>query len=529
MIAVIVGVVTALVVSAVRAGAHQVARRATDTRHLVGLLLLGALGVGLVAQVADWLGADSQDVLFSGQASVPNLLVEDSTKILLVLLVAKALAYGISLGCGFRGGPVFPAIFLGTAIATFAVVWFDVSPTLAVAAGAAAGMAAGTRLLLTSVLFSALLVGLVGVDATPAAVLAAVAAWLTITALRPRTASPAPASPRDGLRQRHDDLGVGAGRLSLPCLGDALERVGLDIDDDLAGCGVTDEAGVVLAKHISRDGVVGEAVDLAHLPADRGRRHRHLAACRLTDLDEAPARCGRQDCGHGGWPPECIDDMGRAFSARCFLECGHEVVGIEVHGCVGAELRRPREPLRIPTRSNDMLGAEELRRLDRDKPDGSGRTEHEHAVFLRNRRTPGNRHPAGHPCDPARDGDLVGHPVGERCPELGAGGCTLGQESVVGETEPTAEQVDTGTVRATTNALAARDERQPRMAPEEPARTDVDVDRVERDGRDLVDSSSPDRLRPFRENWWRTEFADHCGSHQFFLSRFRVREVHDST
>jgi len=109
----------------------------------------------------------------------------------LILFVAKALAYAVSLGCGFRGGPIFPAIFLGIAIATFAVVWFDVSPTLAVAVGAAAGMAAGTQLLITSTLFASLLVGSVGQDAIPAAVFAAAAAWLTMRALSRR----GPATP----------------------------------------------------------------------------------------------------------------------------------------------------------------------------------------------------------------------------------------------------------------------------------------------------------------------------------------------
>src|SRR5262249_61903958 len=94
--------------------------------------------------------------------------------------------YAISLGCGLRGGPVFPAIFLGIALAIFPVVWFDVSPTLAVAAGAAAGMAAGTRLLITSTLFAGLLVSSAGLDAVPAAVLAAVAAWLTVQMLARR-------------------------------------------------------------------------------------------------------------------------------------------------------------------------------------------------------------------------------------------------------------------------------------------------------------------------------------------------------
>jgi chloride channel protein, CIC family len=129
-------------------------------------------------------------VLFSGQTGVPPLAAADSTKIVLILLVAKALCYAICLGCGFRGGPVFPAIFLGIALAVLTVVWFDVSPTLAVAVGAAAGMAAGTRLLITSTLFAALPVGSAGLDAVPAAVLAAVAAWLTMQTLDRRAERP---------------------------------------------------------------------------------------------------------------------------------------------------------------------------------------------------------------------------------------------------------------------------------------------------------------------------------------------------
>ena len=82
--------------------------------------------------------------------------------------------------------PRLPAIFLGVALATFAVIWFDVSPTLAVAVGAAAGMASMTRMLLTPILFAALLVGPDGVDAVPAAVVAAAAAWLVIAALERR-------------------------------------------------------------------------------------------------------------------------------------------------------------------------------------------------------------------------------------------------------------------------------------------------------------------------------------------------------
>ena len=57
----------------------------------------GGLAVGLIALLADGLGADSQDVLFSGQAAIPDLIAESSTGIVLVLILAKAVAYGLSL------------------------------------------------------------------------------------------------------------------------------------------------------------------------------------------------------------------------------------------------------------------------------------------------------------------------------------------------------------------------------------------------------------------------------------------------
>ena len=134
--------------------------RAEGLRRLAWPLLLlgGALAIGVVAMVADALGDHCGDVLFSGQASIPALVAQNSTGILL-LLVAKALAYAISLSCGFRGGPIFPALFLGVGLARFAVVWFGMSPTAAMSVGAAAGMAGQARLLLASIVFATLLVG----------------------------------------------------------------------------------------------------------------------------------------------------------------------------------------------------------------------------------------------------------------------------------------------------------------------------------------------------------------------------------
>jgi H+/Cl- antiporter ClcA len=188
-----IGLVTALVIALVRDIAGRIERDGTPRLGMPPLLLLGGLATGALALLADALGADSQDVLFSGQTAIPDLVKEGSAGIVLVLLATKALGYAVCLGCGFRGGPVFPAIFIGIAIATLAVIGLDISPTLAVACGTAAGMAAMTRLVFSALLFASLLVGLRGLDAIPAAVFAATAAWVTMAALDARRgASPVP-------------------------------------------------------------------------------------------------------------------------------------------------------------------------------------------------------------------------------------------------------------------------------------------------------------------------------------------------
>ena len=193
LVGIAVGIAAAFVVTSVRRLAIAV-QGVGGQRGMPAFLLAGGLAVGVLAQLADVLGASSQEILFSGQASVPAVVAEDSTWVLAVIIAAKFLAYGVSLACGFRGGPIFPAIFLGIALASLAVVWFDVSPTFAIAVGAAAGMAAQARLLIAPLLFAALLVGNAGLDAIPAAVLAAAAAWLGVQLLD-RNAAPAGITP----------------------------------------------------------------------------------------------------------------------------------------------------------------------------------------------------------------------------------------------------------------------------------------------------------------------------------------------
>ncbi len=194
IIAIVVGVVTAALIVAINGAAKRVAalqdgRQGDRAVGLVAALLLGGLAVGALAQLAAVFGVAPDDVLFSGQASIPALVSESSLIALVVLVVAKAAAYVVSLATGFRGGPIFPAVFLGVGVAAFAVELFGTSPTFAIAIGCAAGMAAQTRLVVTSMLFAALLVGSGGFDAIAGAVFATVASWLTVQALDPPAAA----------------------------------------------------------------------------------------------------------------------------------------------------------------------------------------------------------------------------------------------------------------------------------------------------------------------------------------------------
>jgi H+/Cl- antiporter ClcA len=68
-------------------------------------------------------------VLFSGQSSLPDVTAETAAGVLVALVVAKGLAYAISLAVGFRGGPAFPAVAIGVMVGVLASVALPDSPS----------------------------------------------------------------------------------------------------------------------------------------------------------------------------------------------------------------------------------------------------------------------------------------------------------------------------------------------------------------------------------------------------------------
>jgi H+/Cl- antiporter ClcA len=189
------GVGAAALGSAVRWLALRV-RPIVERRPLLLTPVAGLAVAALAMLFAETTGQATADVLFSGEESLPRLVRDsDSYTVgaLVLLMVCKSLAYAISLG-SFRGGPVFPAIFLGGT----AGILFAHLPGLSTTAGIAMGMgamaAAMLRMPMTAVLVASFLLGAEGVSAMPLVIVAVVVAFVATVWLEPPGPQPASTS-----------------------------------------------------------------------------------------------------------------------------------------------------------------------------------------------------------------------------------------------------------------------------------------------------------------------------------------------
>lgn len=176
---------------AIALGAFGIFRVARATVHVVtprpylALPAAGLVVAGLAIAFSQLTDKGENEVLFSGQDQLAGLLSSAGTWSLgaLALLIAlKGAAWAISLA-GFRGGPTFPALFLGAAAGLMAarLPGFDVTPAVAVGMGAA--VAAVLQLPLSAVVLALLLTAGSGPGAAPLVIVGVVAAYLTSLAL----------------------------------------------------------------------------------------------------------------------------------------------------------------------------------------------------------------------------------------------------------------------------------------------------------------------------------------------------------
>jgi Voltage gated chloride channel len=147
----------------------------------------GPAWAGLAVGYGEATGKGSSEVLFSGQSGLGPLIQHSATYTagaLLLLAACKALAYGLSLG-SFRGGPVFPALFVGAAggMALSHLPGLPLVPAVAMGLGAMSVVM--LTLPLTSVLLATLLLGSDGLAVMPLVIVAVVVAYVVAARIAP--------------------------------------------------------------------------------------------------------------------------------------------------------------------------------------------------------------------------------------------------------------------------------------------------------------------------------------------------------
>jgi H+/Cl- antiporter ClcA len=193
--ALVVGLACALVGAGIRRAAPAL-RGFVTTRTMTALPIAGLVVGGLAVAFAAGSGKSARLVLFSGQSAIGPLLTHSarySALVLVAVLACKTIAYIVSLS-SFRGGPIFPSLFIGACIGLLISHLPGLNPVAGAAMGMGATAAVMLTLPLTSVLLATLLLFSDGVRVMPLVIVAVVVAYMIGARLAPKPVpEPAPA------------------------------------------------------------------------------------------------------------------------------------------------------------------------------------------------------------------------------------------------------------------------------------------------------------------------------------------------
>jgi H+/Cl- antiporter ClcA len=194
--AIAIGIVAAVLGSLIRRGA-LLAQPIVERRKVLLTPFVGLFVAGVAILFVEVTGQASSYVLFSGQAQLPALVQHAATwsvGTVVLLLACKGIAYGASLS-SFRGGPIFPGIFVGATLG----IAFSHLPGLPLIAGVGIGIGAMTcamlGLPLASVLLASLLLSGDGVTLMPLVIVGVAVTYITSAHLAPKPDPIPSASP----------------------------------------------------------------------------------------------------------------------------------------------------------------------------------------------------------------------------------------------------------------------------------------------------------------------------------------------
>ena len=188
----VIGLAAAVLVAVIRWIAVPL-RAPVERRVVVAAPVVGLVIAGLAIGYAQLTGHPVSDVLFSGEDQLPGLVsagTDYTVGALLLLIACKSLAYAGSL-VAFRGGPTFPAVFLGAAAGIVLSHLPGLSLVPAIAMGMGAACAAMLQLPLTSVLLATVILGADGFTVMPLVIVAVTVSYVASARLAPRSATSA--------------------------------------------------------------------------------------------------------------------------------------------------------------------------------------------------------------------------------------------------------------------------------------------------------------------------------------------------
>jgi H+/Cl- antiporter ClcA len=158
-------------------------------RPLILLPIIGLIVAGLAIAFSQATDKSVNEALFSGESALPGLISQAGTwslSALALLIVFKGIGYSLSLG-SFRGGPTFPAVFLGAAAGLMAAHLPGFSLTPAVGVGMGAAVAAVLRLPISAIVLATLLTVQGGTGDQPLIIVGVIVAYLVTLTLSARS------------------------------------------------------------------------------------------------------------------------------------------------------------------------------------------------------------------------------------------------------------------------------------------------------------------------------------------------------
>jgi len=186
LLAILIGLIAPLLILCVRAIGTYI--RPHVERWVLPATILIAIAVGLLAILFSHLtGHNYADVLFSGQDQLGDLITGSASftaGALLLIILFKGIAYGASL-VAFRGGPTFPAMFLGAVLGILVSRIAGFPAVVGIAIGIGAMTVAMLNLPFVSVLLAALILGKDGITDLPVIIISVVVSFIASTWTRP--------------------------------------------------------------------------------------------------------------------------------------------------------------------------------------------------------------------------------------------------------------------------------------------------------------------------------------------------------